>query len=89
MKKLSVLMMSMLLSLGAVSALAGDDEYDRKDTGFAMVDKNGDGSVSRDEAKRSGISDERFDELDTDGDDQLSQSEFRNQGAGGNDSGWR
>ena len=94
MKKLSALMMSLLLSLGAVSALANEYDDDRRDSGFAMVDKNGDGSVDKDEAKNAGISEERFDELDTNGDDRLSESEFRNrstggQGAGQGDSDWR
>jgi hypothetical protein len=43
--------------------------------GFAGIDKNGDGHISRDEAKDATWSN-RFSELDKDNDNRLSQSEF-------------
>lgn len=43
--------------------------------GFAGVDKNGDGHISRDEAKDA-TWENRFTELDKDNDNRLSQSEF-------------
>jgi hypothetical protein len=43
--------------------------------GFAAIDKNGDGHISRDEAKDATWSN-RFTELDKDNDGRLSQSEF-------------
>lgn len=43
--------------------------------GFAAIDKNGDGHISRDEAKDA-TWENRFTELDKDNDNRLSQSEF-------------
>ena len=43
--------------------------------GFAAIDKNGDGHISRDEAKDA-TWENRFSELDKDNDNRLSQSEF-------------
>jgi hypothetical protein len=43
--------------------------------GFSAIDKNGDGHISRDEAKDATWSN-RFTELDKDNDNRLSQSEF-------------
>lgn len=49
--------------------------------GFSAVDKNGDGHLSRDEAKDATWSN-RFSELDKDNDGRLSQSEFNAMQAG-------
>jgi hypothetical protein len=49
--------------------------------GFSALDKNGDGHISRDEAKDSSWSN-RFTELDKDNDNRLSQSEFNAMQAG-------
>jgi hypothetical protein len=49
--------------------------------GFAAVDKNHDGHISRDEAKDAAWSN-RFSELDKDNDDRLSRSEFEAMQAG-------
>lgn len=59
--------------------------------GFAAIDKNNDGYISRDEAKDAAWSN-RFSELDKDNDGRLSRSEFdalggAAAGAGGRDSG--
>jgi len=96
MKKLSALTMSLLLSLGVVAANANDNDATRGDTtrgnqdaSYSMVDKNGDGNISREEAREAGINSERFDELDRDGDGQLSQTEFRGQGDRGGNNNWR
>ncbi|MDO3383286.1 EF-hand domain-containing protein [Gilvimarinus algae] len=79
MKKLSALTMSLLLSLGALTAVA--DDTGNGDTGaksaFAMADKNSDGSVDKSEARTSGIDNDRFEKLDKNGDGKLSESEYR------------
>ena len=49
--------------------------------GFSAIDKNGDGHISRDEAKDATWSN-RFTELDKDNDGRLSQSEFNAMQAG-------
>jgi hypothetical protein len=54
--------------------------------GFATIDKNGDGHISRDEAKDATWSN-RFTELDKDNDNRLSQSEFEAMQAGAGASG--
>lgn len=54
--------------------------------GFAAIDKNGDGHISRDEAKDA-TWENRFSELDKDNDNRLSQSEFDAMQAGAGASG--
>ncbi len=54
--------------------------------GFSAMDKNGDGHISRDEAKDATWSN-RFTELDKDNDNRLSQSEFDAMQAGAGASG--
>ena len=94
MKKLSALTLSLLLSLGSFSAMADDDERrgSSAHSAFSLIDKNGDGSVDKQEALNSGISDERFEEMDRNNDDRLSESEYQAQGRGGQDAaddGWQ
>lgn len=89
MKKLSALTMSLLLSLGVVAANANDTTDGNQDASYSMVDKNSDGNISREEAREAGINSERFDELDRDGDGQLSLSELRGQGDRGGNNNWR
>jgi len=47
----------------------------KRDGGFPALDRNGDGYISRDEAKDTPL-DGRFSELDKDNDERVSQSEF-------------
>lgn len=89
MKKLSALTLSLLLSLGSLAAMANDDENrgSSANSAFALIDKNGDGSIDQQEARNSGISDERFEKMDRNGDDRLSESEYQGQGHDDQDSG--
>lgn len=54
---------------------------------FSMIDQNDDGAIDEKEARRSGISDSQFKEMDQDGNGEISESEFesnqRSRGAGG------
>ncbi|HEY7886048.1 MAG TPA: hypothetical protein VIC08_13980 [Cellvibrionaceae bacterium] len=70
MKKLSVLTLSLLFSLGSFSAMANDADFDR-------LDVNGDGSIDKQEAQSAGISDREIRELDSNGDGKLSKSEMK------------
>lgn len=86
MKIVSVIAASALLSLGSMAALAQDDDSQtrERETGsaFSVIDKNGDGSIDKEEAKESGISDSRFESMDRNGDGEVSESEYQGQNSG-------
>ncbi|MBU2885482.1 hypothetical protein KO507_06885 [Gilvimarinus agarilyticus] len=90
MKTLSVLTVSLLMSLGVMSAVADETERQGATTSsaFTMADKNRDGSIDEREAQASGVSGDRFDTLDENGDGKLSASEYRKAG-GGQSNSWQ
>lgn len=78
MKTLSTVIAGLILAGGTVGTVAVADHHgDRKQLPpFSTVDLDGSGSISREEAAASGISDRKFDKLDKDGDGEVSQQEY-------------
>ncbi|MGD8175000.1 EF-hand domain-containing protein [Marinimicrobium sp. ARAG 43.8] len=86
MKTLSVIAASALLSLGSLSVVAQDTTRENQGaqpqgtgtgSAFSVIDQDGNGSISKEEAKNSGISDSRFKSMDRNGDGKVSQSEYQ------------
>lgn len=85
MKIVSLIAATALLSLGSMASLAQDDTQSREgDAGsaFDVIDQNGDGSIDKEEAENSGISDSRFESMDRDGNGSVSKSEYQGQNSG-------
>lgn len=77
-KQLSAIALSTAFSLGAVNALALDNDQDRDDdAAYQAFDQNEDGVIDREEARQMGITDEQFDQMDEAGDGEISAEEYR------------
>lgn len=81
-KQLSAIALSAVFSLGALSAVAYDDDHN---SAFEVLDQNSDGVIDRDEANQSGITDQQFDEMDQAGDDVITSEEYREYESGEGD----
>ncbi|MEX1057501.1 MAG: EF-hand domain-containing protein [Natronospirillum sp.] len=85
MKIVSLIAATTLLSLGSMVALAQDDTRPQDsdaNSAFDVIDRNGNGSLDKEEAENSGISDSRFESMDQDGDGKVSKSEYQGQNSG-------
>lgn len=56
---------------------------ERQERTFDVLDQNGDGKLSQEEAEAAGLSSTAFDSLDKDGNGELSKDEFMSTGGGG------
>jgi hypothetical protein len=81
MKTLTAAVAGLLLAAGSSAALAQDRTYgEERQSGSAVsvIARNGDGVIDREEAAAAGISDSQFQQMDTNGDGQVTESEYRN-----------
>ena len=71
------LLMTAALVAASFGALAASTDGASPKPGFAQLDKNGDGNISRDEAAGHARLSQNFDRIDTNKDGVLSQDELR------------